>query len=124
MATLSRRNFFSFASGAALLLPTARITRAQAYPSRPVRIIVGFASGGPQDIVARILAQSLSDRLGQTFIVENRAGAGGNIGTEAVVRAAPDGYTVLLGGTSNAVNVTLYDKLNFNLFATLHQWLP
>jgi tripartite-type tricarboxylate transporter receptor subunit TctC len=114
MATLSRRNFFSFASGAALLLPTARITRAQAYPSRPVRIIVGFASGGPQDIVARILAQSLSDRLGQTFIVENRAGAGGNIGTEAVVRAAPDGYTVLLGGTSNAVNVTLYDKLNFN----------
>lgn len=114
MAALSRRNFFSFASGAALLLPTARIATSQTYPSRPVRIIVGFAAGGPQDIVARILAQALADRLGQPFIVENRAGAGGNIGTEAVVRAPPDGYTILIGGTSNAVNVTLYDKLNFN----------
>lgn len=114
MATLSRRNFVSLASGAALLLPTARIATSQTYPSRPVRIIVGFAAGGPQDIVARILAQSLTDRLGQQFIVENRTGAGGNIGAEAVVRATPDGHTVLIGGTSNAVNVTLYEKLNFN----------
>jgi tripartite-type tricarboxylate transporter receptor subunit TctC len=114
MAALSRRRFFSFASGAALLSTTSRVARSQTYPSRSVRIIVGFAAGGPQDIVARILAQSLSDRLGQPFIVENRTGAGGNIGTEAVVRAGPDGYTILLGGTSNAVNATLYEKLNFN----------
>ena len=114
MAAFSRRKFLNFFSSAAISLPISRAAIAQTYPSRPVRIIVGFAAGGPQDIVARILAQSLSDRLGQPFIVENRAGAGGNIGTEAVVRAAPDGYTVLLGGTSNSVNVTLYEKLNFN----------
>jgi tripartite-type tricarboxylate transporter receptor subunit TctC len=111
---LRRREFLHLAASAAALPTLPCIAKAQAYPSRPVRIIVGFAAGGPQDIVARILAQSLSDRLGQPFIVENRAGAGGNLGTEAVLRAAPDGYTILVGGTSNAVNATLYEKLNFN----------
>jgi tripartite-type tricarboxylate transporter receptor subunit TctC len=88
---------------------------AQAYPTRPVRIVVGFAAGGPNDIIARIMARWVSERLGQQFIVENRPGAGGNIATEAVVRAAPDGYALLSVVTSNAVNATLYDKLNFNV---------
>jgi tripartite-type tricarboxylate transporter receptor subunit TctC len=90
-----------------------RLARAQAYPARPVRWIVGFAAGGPQDIVARLLAQSLSERLGQQFVIENRAGAGGNIGTEAVVRSPPDGYTMLMIGPSATINATLYDNLNF-----------
>jgi tripartite-type tricarboxylate transporter receptor subunit TctC len=87
---------------------------AQAYPTRPVRIIVGFPAGGGADIVARLIGQWLSERLGQQFIIENRPGAGSNIATEAVVRATPDGYTLLLVHASNAFNATLYDKLNFN----------
>jgi tripartite-type tricarboxylate transporter receptor subunit TctC len=93
----------------------SRIAFAQAYPSRPVRLIVSFAAGGPTDILARLTAQWLSERLGQQFVVENRPGGGGNIGTEAVVRASPDGYTLLMAGGNNAINATLYDKLNFNL---------
>jgi len=90
------------------------VARAQTYPIQPVRIIVCFAPGGIADIIARLIGQSLSDRLGQPFIIENRAGAGGNIGTEAVVRAPADGYTLLLTGSNDAINATLYEKLNFN----------
>ena len=92
----------------------SRIARAQAYPTRPVRLIVGFAAGGAADIVARLMGQWLSERLGQPFVIENRPGAGSNIATEAVVRAPPDGYTLLLVASANAINATLYDKLNFN----------
>src|SRR5262245_7906911 len=92
---LPRRNFLQLAAGAAALPAVSRIAWAQAYPTRPVRIIVGFPAGGATDILARLTGQWLSDRLGQQFIIENRAGAGGNIGTEAVVKAAPDGYTLL-----------------------------
>ena len=111
---LPRRQFLHLAAGVAVLPAVSRIARAQAYPTRPVRIIVGFAAGGPADIVARLIAQWLSERLGQPFVIENRTGAASNIGTEAVVRAAPDGYTLLTCVTVNAVNATLYDKLNFN----------
>src|SRR5262245_56387272 len=111
---LPRRNFLYLAAGAAALAAVSRIARAQTYPSRPVRIIVGFAAGGPTDILARLMGQWLSERLGQQFVIENRPGGGGNIGTEAVVRASPDGYTLLLVGGGNAINATLYDKLNFN----------
>ena len=92
----------------------SRVAWAQAYPTRPVRIIVGFAAGGATDIVARLMGQWLSERLGQQFVIENRPGAGSNIATEAVVRAPPDGYTLLLVASANAINATLYDKLNFN----------
>jgi tripartite-type tricarboxylate transporter receptor subunit TctC len=108
-----RRHFLQLAAGAAALPAMPRFARAQSYPSRPVRWIVGFAAGGPQDIVARLLAQVLSERLGQQFVIENRAGAGGNIGTEAAVRAAADGYTILMIGPSATINATLYDNLNF-----------
>jgi tripartite-type tricarboxylate transporter receptor subunit TctC len=112
---LPRRNFLHLAAGAAALPVVSRIARAQAYPSRPVRIVVGFAPGGPGDIVARLMGQWLSERLGQPFIVETRTGAATNIAAEAVVRAAADGYTLLLVTTTNAINTTLYEKLSFNL---------
>jgi tripartite-type tricarboxylate transporter receptor subunit TctC len=96
------------------MLALSRVAKAQAYPTRPVRIIVAFGPAGGADIVARLIGQWLSERLGQPFTIENRSGAGGNIGTEAVVRAAADGYTLLLIGPNNAISATLYDKLNFN----------
>jgi len=108
-----RRHFLHLAASAAVLPAMPRLARAQSYPSRPVRWIVGFAAGGPQDIVARLLAQQLSERLGQQFVIENRAGAGGNIGTEAVVRSPADGYTMLMIGPSATINATLYDNLSF-----------
>ena len=112
---LPRRRFLQLAAGAAALPLVSRMARAQAYPTRPVRIVVGFAAGGPADITARLIAQWLSERLGQQFVVENRVGAGGNIAAEAVVRSPPDGYTLLHVTVSNAVNATLYDKLTFDL---------
>ena len=112
---LPRRQFLHLAAGAAALPAMPRVAWAQAYPTRPVRIIVGFAAGGPADVVARLIAQWLSDRLGQSFIIENRTGAATNIAAEAVVRAAADGYTLLFVTTTNAINTTLYEKLSFNL---------
>jgi tripartite-type tricarboxylate transporter receptor subunit TctC len=111
---LPRRNFLHLAAGAAALSAVSRIAWAQTYPTRPVRVIVGFAPGGGVDIIARLIGQWLSERLGQQFIIENRPGAGTNIATEAVVRAPPDGYTLLLVNAANAVNATLYDNLSFN----------
>ena len=111
---LLRRNFLHLAAGAAALPAVSRFAFAQAYPSRPVRIIVGFAAGGATDILARLLGQVLSERLGQQFVIENRTGAATNIATEAVVRAPPDGYTLLLVVPANAISATLYDNLNFN----------
>jgi len=109
-----RRKFLHLAAGAAALPALSRIASAQTYPTRPVRIVVGYAAGGSADIVARLIGQPLSERLGQQFIVENRLGAATNIATEAVVRAPPDGYTLLLVTPANAINATLYEKLNFN----------
>jgi tripartite-type tricarboxylate transporter receptor subunit TctC len=115
MKSPHRRQFLHLAAGAAALPAVSRFTFAQAYPSRPVRIVVGFPAGGGADIVARLLGQWLSERLGQPFIVENRPGAASNIASEAVAKAAPDGYTLLLViMPPNAINATLYDKLNFN----------
>jgi len=111
---LPRRKFLLLGAGAAALPVVSQIARAETYPARPVRIVVGFAPGGPADISARLIAQWLSERLGQPFVIENRPGAAGNIGTEAVVKSPPDGYTLLLASTPNTINATLYDKLNFN----------
>src|SRR5262249_41066487 len=109
-----RRTFLHLAAGAAALPAATRISRAQAYPTRPVRLILGYAPGNAPDIVARLIGQWLSEHLGQPFIIENRPGGAGNIGTEAVVRAPPDGYTLLYVTTANASNATLFGKLNFN----------
>jgi tripartite-type tricarboxylate transporter receptor subunit TctC len=111
---LPRRKFLHLAAGAAALPAVSGFAWAQAYPSRPVRWIVGFAPGGGNDIVARLMGQWLSERLGQPFIIDNRPGGGTNIATEAVVRAPADGYTLLMVGTTQAINATIYDKLNFN----------
>ena len=111
---LPRRTFLHLAAGAVALPVLPRIARAQAYPSRPVHLVVPAPAGGSFDITARLMGQWLSERLGQQFVIENRPGAGTNIGTEAVVRAPADGYTLLLVGTPNAINATLYDKLNYN----------
>jgi tripartite-type tricarboxylate transporter receptor subunit TctC len=116
---LPRRNFLRLAAGAAVLPAVSGIARAQAYPSRPVHLMVGFAAGGGYDIVARLIGQWLSERLGQPFVIENRPGAGTNIATEAVVRAPPDGYTLLLIGSTNAINTTFYQKLNFNFLGDI-----
>jgi len=107
---MRRRKFFTLLGCAAV----SRIARAESYPSRPVRLIVPFGSAGATDIVARLIGQYLSERLGQTFIIENRPGAGGNLGIETVVRSSPDGYTLVLAGAPSAISATLYDNLNFN----------
>jgi tripartite-type tricarboxylate transporter receptor subunit TctC len=112
--TLQRRQFLHLAAGAAALSTLPRIARAEAYPARPVRMMVGFPAGLAPDIFARLIAQSLSERLGQQLIVENRPGATGNVATDVVVRAAPDGYTLLLVAQPNAINATLYENLTFN----------
>jgi tripartite-type tricarboxylate transporter receptor subunit TctC len=109
-----RRKFLQLAVGAAVLPAVARVARAESYPSRTVRLIVGFAPGGATDIMGRLMGQWLSERLGRTFIIENRAGAGSNVGTEVVVNAAPDGYALLVATVVNAINATLYEKINFN----------
>jgi tripartite-type tricarboxylate transporter receptor subunit TctC len=111
---LPRRTFLHLAAGAAAFPAVSRMARAQTYPSRPVRVIVPFAAAGPNDIIARVLGQWLSERLGHPFIIENRPGAASNVGTEAVVNAAPDGYTVLIVSSPHAINATLYEKHNFN----------
>src|SRR5215467_2315112 len=111
---LARRGFLHLALGAAALPAVPRLARAQAYPTKPVRIIVTFPPGSVSDLLARPLAQRLQERLGQPFVIDNRPGAGGTIGTEAVVRASPDGYTLLLVAGAHTINATLYDKLSFN----------
>jgi tripartite-type tricarboxylate transporter receptor subunit TctC len=118
---LPRRNFLHLAAGAAALPAVSRTAWTQSYPSRPVRLVVGFPPGGVADLYARLIGQWLSERLGQPFIIENRAGAGSNLATEAVVRAPPDGYTLLQATAANAWNATLYDNLNFNF---IHDIVP
>src|SRR5205814_7631069 len=109
-----RRKFLRLAAGAAALPAVSRLARAQAYPARPVHLVVGFPPGGVSDLYARLIAQWLSERLGQQFIVENRPGAGGNLGTEAAAKAPPDGYTLLLAWAGDTWNATLYSNLKFN----------
>src|SRR5258705_13680161 len=112
---MHRRDFLMAATAFGVAVAPVAPAYAETYPARPVRVIVGFSAGGPTDIAARLIAQWLSERLGRQFVVENRPGASSNIATEAVVNSPPDGYTLLLVGASNAINATLYDKLNFNL---------
>ena len=112
---LSRRRFLHFAAGATALPAVSRIARAQAYPSRPVRVLVGFPAGGTTDIAARLIAQLLTERLAQPVVVENRPGASANLAAEAVVRSPPDGYTLLAVTSSNTVNATFFDKLSFSI---------
>jgi tripartite-type tricarboxylate transporter receptor subunit TctC len=112
--TIARRRFVALAASAVALPFAAPLARAQAYPARTVRIIIGYTPGGSADITARLIAQWLTERLGQSFVVESRPGGGTNIATEAVVRAAPDGYTLLLVAPANAINTTLYEKLNYD----------
>jgi len=116
---LPRRQFLGLAAGAAALPAVTRFAGAQAYPTRPVRLIVGFAAGGGTDIAARLIGRWLSERLGKPFVIENRPGGGGNIAAESIVRSPPDGYTLLVGGANDAVNATLYEKLNFNFIRDL-----
>ena len=111
---LIRRRFLHLAAGAAALPAVSRIAQGETYPSRPVRLVVPFAPAGPNDIIARVLGQWLSERFGQPFVIENRPGAATNVGTEAVVNATPDGYTVLIVSSPHAINATLYEKLHFN----------
>ena len=111
---LPRRQFLKLAAGAFAMPTVSGIARAQTYPTRPVRVIVGYAAGGASDIAARLIGQRLSARLGQSFVVENRPGAASNLATDTVVHAPPDGHTLLLVSASNAINATLYDKLNYN----------
>ncbi len=116
---LPRRTFLHLAAGAVALPTVSRFAWAQAYPMRPVRLIIGIVPGSGPDIVGRLLGQWLSDRLGRPFVIENRSGAGTNIGTEAVVRSPADGYTLLLATAANTVNATLYEKLNFNFISDI-----
>jgi tripartite-type tricarboxylate transporter receptor subunit TctC len=121
---LPRRKFLHLTAGAAALPAAPRIASAQAYPARPVRIISPFGTAGANDLVARLMGQWLSERFGQQFVIENRPGAGGNIGTEAAVRAPADGYTLLLVGTTQAINATLYEKLSFNFIRDIAPVAP
>jgi tripartite-type tricarboxylate transporter receptor subunit TctC len=116
---LARRRFLHLATAAAALSSVSRMATAQTYPTRPVRLIIGYPPGGSADITARLLGQWLSERLGQPFVIESRPGASTNIATEAVVRAPPDGYTLLLVAPANAINATLYEKLNFNFISDI-----
>jgi tripartite-type tricarboxylate transporter receptor subunit TctC len=116
---LARRRFLYLATAAAALASVSRMATAQTYPTRPVRLIIGYPPGGSADITARLLGQWLSERLGQPFVIESRPGASTNIATEAVVRAPPDGYTLLLVAPANAINATLYEKLNFNFISDI-----
>src|SRR5258708_13445669 len=118
---LGRRQLLHLAVGAAALPAVSRIARAQTYPTRPVRLIVSFAAGGPNDIVARIVGQYLSDHLGQQFVIENRAGAGGNVGMQSALSSAPDGYTIAFVGPNYAINPALYEKLPFDF---IHDSVP
>jgi tripartite-type tricarboxylate transporter receptor subunit TctC len=121
---LPRRTFLHLAAGAAALPAVSRIAKAQAYPTRPVRIISPFGTAGANDLVARLIGQWLSERFGQQFVIENRPGAGGTIGTEAAVRAPADGYTLLLAGTTQTINATLYDKLSFDFIRDIAPVAP
>src|SRR5271167_2582415 len=109
-----RRQFLHLAANATALLAMPRIARAQTYPTRPAHVVIGWPAGGPTDIAARLIGQWLTERMGQPFVIENRPGASSNIATEAVVRAPADGYTLLFVNAANAINATLYEKLNFN----------
>jgi hypothetical protein len=120
---LSRRKFLHPAAGAAVVPGVARVVSASNYPTRPVRLIIGYPPGGSADMTARLTSQWLSERLGQQFIVESRPGAATNIATESVVRAAPDGYTLLLAAPANATNVALFAQLNFDFMRDVTRWL-